>query len=152
MAQATKEELDTINNTKTTTNDNPNDNNNIIHTSALTEDELKNQAKELNELMDPSQLTTTQQHCIAQIIACFITNHIHRYYHCHRYVAAINNTLNNLNMTENKQDTNTDNNTNEQKQNEQKENEQKELHLIYPIPIIKPPPQSLFKDENTNTE
>eukprot|EP01084_Bolivina_argentea_P178754 308957_1 len=55
-------------------------------------------------------------------------------------------------MTENKQDTNTDNDTNEQKQNEQKENEQKELHLIYPIPIIKPPPQSLFNDENKNTE
>ena len=158
MAQALEEELNemediednaNLNNNPNDTND-ANDNGASYFGTSLTEEELKSQVQELNDLMDPSKLTTTQQHCIAQIVACFIANHIHRYYHSHKYVSTISNKLNNVNIINNDITTNdittndTDNNNSENKQNDENQNE---LHLIYPIPILKSPPKILFYNE-----
>eukprot|EP01083_Nonionella_stella_P296452 1007117_1 len=158
MAQLTKEELDALHNEQDNDVNHMNQNEDAthIHTKtntfnnhygcSLTEDELKSHVKELNDLMDPSKLTTTQQTCIAQIVACFITNHIHRYYHCHKYVATMNNKLNNLNMNQTNPINDTNDNDSEQ---------HNKLHLVYPIPILKPPPNTLFtenKDDGNDEE
>ena len=46
--------------------------------------DLKLRTKKLNELMNPSKLTKQQKTCYAQIVACFLTNHIHRYYNFYK--------------------------------------------------------------------
>ena len=145
MAQATKEELVEIENKeRNKERNNANNNNNKYFGTKLSEEELKAQVAELNELMDPSSLTTIQQHCIAQIVACFIANHIHRYYHSHKYVATISNKLNNVNIILNDNDDDQNNDDQENKENNS------ELHLIYPIPILNSPPKILFDDSDND--
>ena len=140
MAQVSELEVKTIN-TATGTIDQVNSPD--VPTSPLSEEELKNQVEELNNLMDPAQLTQTQQHCIAQIVACFIANHIHRYYHSAKYVIDNNNKRQNLHLTD-PNATNTD--------NELDSNQTDSLHLIYPIPILEAPPKSLFSSHSDESD
>ena len=70
--------------------------------NAMTQQKLD----ELNELMDPSKLTDIQKKCIAQIVACFMANHIHRYYHYHKAVNQLNESKFELGTIEKNKDVN----------------------------------------------
>ena len=61
------------------------------------ENELKKRIKKLNELMNPQKITIQHKKCYAQIVACFLTNNIHRYYY---YYKSLNNDGNNSNVSE----------------------------------------------------